>query len=419
MAEKSMKPAIRFAGFNDFWEQRNLGDIADVKTGPFGSSLHASDYVDEGIPIITTEHFKTGKLPEMGNGIPQVSDFDYDRLKSYILRTGDIVFSRVGSVDINALVAPNNNGWLFSGRVLRVRPEDCVDSCFLHYILETPPIRANIVARAVGQTMPSINTEILRITDLAMPECTTEQQKIGAALQHFDHLITLHRSKHDKLVNIKTAMLGKMFPQDGSSVPEVRFAGFTGAWEQCKLGEVVQIKDSARIPNKLWLEFGVRYLRSSDLESSVLEGNLFISPHTYEAYKAKTGAPELGDVMFNSGGNIGLAHHKTDNSPVYVQGGAILYARTSQSKNVDGSYLSMYFATPKFRKYVELASAGGTIKHFTLKPANDTPFIFPNIEEQKQIGQYFRPLDRLITLHQRELEKLQNLKRAFLERMFV
>lgn len=202
------------------------------------------------------------------------------------------------------------------------------------------------------------------------------------------------------------------------NVPEIRFKGFEEKWEEKELGELVQIKDSARIPNELWAESGVRYLRSSDLENSGQDGKLFISIDAYEDYKSKTGAPERGDVLFNSGGNIGLSLLKTDNTPLYVQGGAILYARTSKSKDVDGGYLSVYFSTPRMVKYIDISSAGGTIKHFTLKPANAAPFIFPNVIEQREVSEFFQNLDKLITLHQAKYTKLVNIKKAMLEKMF-
>ena len=177
------------------WEQRKLGDISEIKTGPFGSTLHADDYVSDGTPIITTEHFKTGALPRSKNGLPQVSDSDYKRLTAYTLDDGDIVFSRVGSVDINALITPFQSNWLFSGRVLRVRPQTDISSIFLHTRLETESIKTDIRTRAVGQTMPSINTEILKITPLVLPSSAAEQEQIGSYFAALDNLITLHQRK--------------------------------------------------------------------------------------------------------------------------------------------------------------------------------------------------------------------------------
>ena len=168
------------------WEQRKLGDISEIKTGPFGSTLHADDYVSDGTPIITTEHFKTGALPRSKNGLPQVSDSDYKRLTAYTL-------DDVGSVDINALITPFQSNWLFSGRVLRVRPQTDISSKFLHTRLETESIKTDIRTRAVGQTMPSINTEILKITPLVLPSSAAEQEQIGSYFAALDNLITLHQ----------------------------------------------------------------------------------------------------------------------------------------------------------------------------------------------------------------------------------
>ena len=191
-------PEIRFKGFTDPWEQRKLGDISEIKTGPFGSTLHADDYVSDGIPIITTEHFKTGSLPIDKCGLPQVSENDFSRLSAYILNAGDIVFSRVGSVDINALITPFQSTWLFSGRVLRVRPQNKNSSQFLHTLLETEDVKNDIRTRAVGQTMPSINTEILKTTPLRLPESTLEQEQLGKYFLNLDTLITLHQREHIK-----------------------------------------------------------------------------------------------------------------------------------------------------------------------------------------------------------------------------
>ena len=189
-------PEIRFAGFTDPWEQRKLGDVADIKTGPFGTLLHAEDYVDDGIPIVTTEHFKTGALPKDKEGIPQVSEEDAKRLEQYRAKEGDILFSRVGSVDANAQVFAGQDGWLFSGRVLRARPDlTLVSSAYLHYELETEEVKSSVISRAVGGTMASINTEILFQTPIFIPAKMTEQNKIGSTCARLDSLITLHQRK--------------------------------------------------------------------------------------------------------------------------------------------------------------------------------------------------------------------------------
>lgn len=200
-------PDVRFPGFLDTWKQLKFRDIADIKTGPFGSTLHADDYVDDGTPIITTEHFKSGALPHTKENLPQVSDEDYERLSSYILNEGDIVFSRVGSVDINAITTRFQKGWLFSGRVLRVRPNNTMDGVFIHTLLDTDTVKKNIRDRAVGQTMPSINTEILGETPLLLPKDLEEQIRIGEVFSNLDNLIAFHQRVVSELQQQKKALL--------------------------------------------------------------------------------------------------------------------------------------------------------------------------------------------------------------------
>ena len=200
--------------------------------------------------------------------------------------------------------------------------------------------------------------------------------------------------------------------------PNIRFKGFTEDWEQRKLGEVCEIKDSARIPNSEWSESGVPYIRASDVTNENTDGVLFISQERYEFYKNRTGAPTKDDVLFNGGGEIGKSLLITDKKPIYVQGGAVLYARTSKSRELVGQYLKTYFETTNAKSYVDTASAGGTMRHFTLKPSQMMRILMPSVEEQEKIGEYFANLDHLITLHQRKCDDTKKLKKYMLQKMF-
>ena len=202
------------------------------------------------------------------------------------------------------------------------------------------------------------------------------------------------------------------------NVPELRFVGYTDTWEQRKLSELATVKDSARIPNSRWAKKGIPYIRASDLSNNDLSGNLFLSEDTYQYYKNQTGAPACGDVLFNGGGEIGKAVINRSENPIYVQGGAVLYVQTASSKMLDGEYLEAYFNTPFALKNIEILSAGGTMKHFTLGPAQSLPICFPAKTEQSMIGKSITQLDTLITLQQRKCERLKNIKKAMLEKMF-
>lgn len=413
---KNKKPAIRFKGFSEEWEEHKLGSLAKL-----GSSkrVHREDYAETGIPF-----FRGSEISKLGNSskledVLYISNEYYIELKEKygVPQIGDILLTAVGTLGNSFLVHDGTPFYFKDGNLIWINDIQ-INSDYLNIYIGDGIGKKRVLDSAAGSNQKALTMVNLQNVAISVPK-PEEQTQIGNFFKNLDNLILLHQRKYEKLGILKKAMLEKMFPKNGADVPEIRFKGFEGAWEERKLGEIVQIKDSARVPKELWVESGIRYLRSSDLENNGQGGELFISIEAYENYKSKTGVPERGDVLFNSGGDIGFSILKTDDSPVYVQGGAILYARTSQSKDIDGGYLNVYFSTPQMKKYIDIASAGGTIKHFTLKPANAAPIIFPNKEEQAKIGNYFKNLDNLLKLHEGEIEKLKNLKKAMLEKMFV
>lgn len=191
-----------------------LRDLCDrdagIQTGPFGSQLHQEDYVPVGTPIITVEHLGENRV--LHEGVPRVSDADRARLSRYTLRTGDIVFSRVGSVDRRALVRSGEDGWLFSGRCLRVRPNPAkVDPGFLSYFFGLPAFKEHIRAIAVGATMPSLNTSILSDVPIAYPPDLREQRAIAHILGTLDDKIELNHRMNEVLGAIAQALFESWF----------------------------------------------------------------------------------------------------------------------------------------------------------------------------------------------------------------
>ena len=412
MTEQAKVPAIRFAGFTDPWEQRKLGDVADIKTGPFGTLLHAEDYVDDGIPIVTTEHFKTGALPKDKEGIPQVSEEDAKRLEQYRAKEGDILFSRVGSVDANAQVFAGQDGWLFSGRVLRARPDlTLVSSAYLHYELETEEVKSSVISRAVGGTMASINTEILFQTPIFIPAKMTEQNKIGSTCARLDSLITLHQRKYDKLVIFKKSMLEKMFPKDGESVPEIRFAGFTDPWEQRKLVELYEKNDERNT-------FGLGAERTLSIATMTFnsEGN-GADASSLPNYKVI----RVGDVAFEGHSNKSFAYGRF---VVNAVADGIMSPRFSclRPKNSYPVRFWKYYIHSEqvMRDILVRATKSGTMMNeLVIDDLFKQSIAVPQEAEQQAIGYFFSHLDTLITLHQRKLELLQNIKKSLLDKMFA
>jgi len=198
----------RLPGFQGEWQVKPLGELSDVKTGPFGSSLHESDYVADGTPIITVEHL--GEFGVEHVNLPMVSEVDCRRLHAYSLDAGDIVFSRVGSVDRNALIRPPEAGWLFSGRLLRVRPDQRqLWAPYLSYQFHSEPFKALVRSVAVGQTMASLNTQILKGINVAFPTLN-EQTAIATILADMDAELTALEARRDKTRALKQGMMQEL-----------------------------------------------------------------------------------------------------------------------------------------------------------------------------------------------------------------
>ncbi|WP_368116049.1 restriction endonuclease subunit S [Bifidobacterium adolescentis] len=411
---KTLVPQIRFAGFTDPWEQRKLGDVARRVT-------RKNENRDSDLPLTISAQY--GLVDQRTFFNNQVASKDMSGY--FLLHKGEFAYNKSTSTD---------SPW---GAIKRLEKYDmgCVSTLYICFeLLSGDPdflvtyyetdrwykaVQLIAAEGARNHGLLNIAPDDFFETQICIPKRIDEQRQIGAFFDRLDSLITLHQRKYDKLCVLKKSMLDKMFPKGGSLYPEIRFAGFTDPWEQRKLGELTEIKDSARIPNRLWREAGVPYIRASDISQEDLRGALFIDEEDYAAYKAATGAPEKGDVLFNGGGEIGKAIINGNSSPIYVQGGAVLYARIAHSSLLDARYLVAAFVTQNVVNAIGVLSAGGTMKHFTLQPAKNLPIEVPSIAEQRQIGAFFDRLDSLITLHQRKLELLRNIKKSMLDKMFV
>lgn len=400
-------PKIRFKGFKDDWEQRKLKNLIEEYKETVDSSC--------ALPILTSSKTEGVILQEEHFGRKQ----NHDITGYNILPRNYCTYrNRSDGVDFTF----NINKCCDKGIISKFYPVFCGkenDTFFISLVLNN----SDEVVREIGYTCTGTGQKVLSFLDLQKMHLrvptSNEQKKIAGFFTGLDDLITLHQRKCDETKQLKKFMLQKMFPKNGEKNPEIRFEGFTDDWEQRKLGEVCEIKDSARIPNSEWSESGVPYIRASDVTNENTDGVLFISQERYEFYKNRTGAPTKDDVLFNGGGEIGKSLLITDEKPIYVQGGAVLYAQTSKSRELVGQYLKTYFETTNAKSYIDAASAGGTMRHFTLKPSQIMRILMPSVEEQEKIGEYFANLDQLITLHQRKCEKIKELKKFMLQNMFV
>ena len=372
-------PNLRFKEFQGEWEKTTIGEIATIKNGPFGSVLHAEDYVDEGMPIVTTEHFKSGNLPLSKNGIPQVSEDDYCRLKGYMLETDDIVFSRVGSVDINAHVEHVQQGWLFSGRVLRVRPIKSVNSLCLHYVLSTESVKRDIRNRAVGQTMPSINTSILSNTGIYMSQSEAEQKKIANLLSLIDERISTQNKIIDKLQSLIKGIAQKIVR---SNKPNVR------------LSECLECNSSTL------------------QESDVCEHG------TYPVY----GANDIVGYLNNYNTEGEAVYIIKDGSGVgtvsYVEGKCSATGTLNTLQAKEGYSLQYLYYLLKVFNF-EPYKTGMAIPHIYFKDYGKAKVFCPSYTEQLQYARLLSAIDYKLSIEQNILTELSLQKQYLLRQMFI
>ena len=276
-------------------KKRFLRDIAEIQTGPFGSQLHKEDYVDVGTPIVTVEHLGSRVFSEQN--LPMVSDTDKNRLSKYVLKKGDIVFSRVGSVDRCSFVDKKHDGWMFSGRCLRVRPSEEVDSLFLYYFFCMNTTKEFVRSIAVGATMPSINTKLLGEVEVVCPEIE-EQRKIADILSKIDDKIEENLKINENLLEQATALFDNALQQSES----ISFV---------ELSSLADVKGGKRLPkgvNLITKPNSHPYIRVRNLNNMIFAS--LSSDYEYVDDETQKSIARYitsaGDVLVSIVGTIGL-----------------------------------------------------------------------------------------------------------------
>ena len=389
MTKKSDAPAIRFKGFSDAWEQRKLGDIA--------SDIVAGGDIDKDL-ILAEGQYPVIANALTGDGIVGYYDKEYRVNAPAVTVTGrgDVGHAKTRLVNFTPVV-----------RLLSVKSEH--DVFFLENAINT----LKIVIESTG--VPQLTVPQLAKYEVAFPRQLDEEKHIGAFFKQLDHLITLHQRKFEKLTNVKKSMLEKMFPQNGSSYPEIRFKGFTDPWEQRKVSDLAEKTYGGGTPttsNEAYWNGDIPWIQSSDVVDGKLLG---VEPRKWITQ----------DGLNNSAAQLIPGNSIAIITRVGV--GKLAFMPYSYATSQDFLSLSKLNAEPLFTVYAcykklqsELNAVQGTsIKGITKDELLAKNIMVPRYAEQQQIGAFFKQLDNLITLHQRELEKLQNIKKSMLEKMFV
>ena len=376
------------------WAVRTISDIADVKTGPFGSALHHRDYVDVGTPIITVEHL--GESGVIHEGLPLVSDADRSRLASYQLQLGDIVFSRVGAVDRNALIRAPEDGWLFSGRLLRVRVTDKnTFPPYLSFHFKSEPFKRRVRSLAVGQTMGSLNTRILNSLPVVLPPLD-EQRAIAEALSDVDELLGSLDALIAKKRAVKQAVMQELL------TGKTRLPGFRGKWEKRRLGQLGWFTKGRGIKRDDVSSSGVPCIRYGELYTRY-EDNI-VHPIDRIPLEVAAGALAIskGVLLFAGSGetasDIGRCAAYLGDEQAYAGGDIIVFNPAGQ----DSRYLGYLMNHSTVAAQKARMAQGDAVVHISADNLSQVKIALPPLEEQTAIADTLIDMDtEILALEQR------------------
>ena len=412
---KTEMPSIRFYGFDNDWEQRKLSEITDKVTEKNAGLQYVETFTNSAeFGIISQRDFFDHDIAKLGS----LDGY-------YIVKNEDFVYNP--RISTSAPVGPINRNKLGRTGVMSplytvFRPHD-IDTTYLEYFFKCGYwhsfMNFNGDSGARSDRF-SIRDNVFFQMPIPIPDID-EQRKIGELLTCLGNLITLHQRKFEKLTNVKKSMLKKMFPQNGSCYPEIRFKGFTDPWEQRKLGELVDrvVRKNTNNESTLPLTISAQY----GLVDQITYFNNRVASRNVSNYYLVLN----GEFAYNKSTSDGYPFGAVKRLDLYEKGVlSTLYIVFAPKKEqqIDSDYLTVFFDTDRWHKGVAERAAEGARNHGLLNISAEDFFdidlsVPKDIVEQKQIGAFIRQLDNLITLHQRELEKLQSIKKALLEKMFV
>lgn len=403
--EKSRKPKIRFKGFTDDWEQRKVTELGMIYIGLV--TTMTKHYTDDGVLLIRNSDIKDGRFEFGDNPIYLEKSFAKEN-ETRMHRLGDVITVHTGDVGTSAVITKNEENSIGFATIVTRPNREIIYPYFLCAFLNTEKHKKWAVAISTGDGRTNYNLGDYFGLVVPVPSIK-EQKEIAIFFERINNLITLHQRKLDKLINVKKSMLEKMFPKQGSKVPEIRFSGFTSDWEQRELNELALFNPKDELPQTF------EYV---DLEAVV--GTEMLSHRTEARSSAPSRAQRLaraGDLFYQTVRPYQKNNYlfkKHDNNYVFSTG----YAQ--MRPYVDGYFLLSLVQSDCFVKVVLDNCTGTSYPAINANDLAEIEVVSPLDENETQkIGAIFHSIDSLITLHQRKLEKLKNIKKSMLEKMFV
>ena len=399
-------PSVRFDGFTDAWEQRELKDLGEITTGSTPSTQHPEYYSNDGIPWVTPTDIDTNiiintarKLSKKGEAVARV------------VPENTILVTCIASIGKNALLLTRGS---FNQQINCLTPLPKNDPYFL--LTESENWSAVMKKQASSGTMQIVNKKEFSELVTRVP-CREEQRLIGLLFRQIDSLLTLHQRKCEQLKAMKTALLQKMFPKQGEKVPELRFAGFTDAWEQREVKDVASFaKSSGYSKNDL----------KSEGTPIILYGRLYTKYET-EIHDVDTFVVPKENSVYSQGNEVivpasGETAEDISRASFVATKGIILGGDLNIVKPHNGlnpGFLALLLSNGNAQKELSKKAQGKSVVHIHNSDIEGLEINFPSVHEQEKICSVFNNLDSLLTLHQRKCERLKSMKTALLQKMFV
>ena len=395
-SEKSLTPQIRFKGFTEAWEQRKLGEVFCITMGQSPSSANYTSNSDDYVLVQGNADLQNGWVS------PRV----WTTQVTKTAEPGTLIMSvraPVGAMGKTAYKIVLGRG------VAGIQGPE-----ILFQLLKKYESEGYWIKKSTGSTFDSINGDELKNTSITLPNLLSEKTEIENLLLRLDSLITLHQRKLDALKKIKSALLEKMFPKDGSNIPEIRFAGYTEAWEQRKLGDLSKILGGFAWSSKEYTPRGEFLV----ITISNVTGDYFIDDsigNRINLEKESNYILASGDILVSLTGNVGRVSKMGPSKGVLNQ----RVAKMIPSKKIEIEFLFQLMRDTKFELKMIESGQGAAQKNISNNNILSYSTNIPNISEQKRIGHTLKKIDSLITLHQRKWDALKKIKSALLEKMFV
>lgn len=403
--ENRKVPEIRFIDFTDDWNNCKLKDIVDRVT-------RKNAKLESMLPLTISAQY--GLVDQITFFNKQVASKDVRGY--YLLKNGEFAYNKSYSQGYPWGAVKRLDKYeqgVLSTLYIVFNPTN-VNSDFLVSYYDTNGWHKEVSMRAAegarNHGLLNITAQDFFETELKIPSSKDEQSKIGNFFKQLDDTIMLHQRELDNLKQTKQGFLQKMFPKEGESVPEIRFAGFSGDWEERKLGEVGSVSMCKRIYRDQTMEKGeIPFFKIGTFGS---EPDSFISRELYDEFRSKFSFPEIGDILISASGTIGRTVIYTGEE-AYYQDSNIVWLKRDKEK-LENSFLKQFYEVVNWA-----GIEGSTIKRLYNSNILSTEIYLPSIQEQTLIGDFFKQLDDTIALYQRELEILKQAKKAFLQKMFV